>query len=362
MGGTNSRAIPESLRGHAKKDAAAKFGQDAYSMLLDEVLMLDLFTKLDSNGDNKLNLQEFAKLPGLLEDISPTTMARRDIKEVFDCVDVDHDEVVTWREFVAFMAEQLPWIQAGITKETFDRLKTEFATLDANGDYQLSRQEFDDFSRLPGHLGMDADDVKHLFDCVDVDQSGSISLLEFISYMAKRKDELPLAVQVEPQRNDLQRNMDRLGFELCRTDKGERGVKGDGNCQFYSLSWELFKTTTRHAEVRAKIVEYLRGPGREDFSVFYAPSHPRQPATFDGYLDEMAKPTTWGDQLTLQAAANVFAAKVYVLTADQFSASGRPILVISPAQEPKHVIWVSFAALHYSPIAPTTRTPSDLRV
>merc|ERR1711972_246436 len=142
----------------------------------------------------------------------------------------------------------------------------------------------------------------------------------------------PLPVQIDPQKQRLEKNMSRLGFELCITDGGRKGVAGDGNCQFYSLSWALFQTTTRYAEVRSKVIQYLRGPGKSEFGVFYAPTHPSQPASFDGYLDEMSVDKTWGDQLTLQAAANFFSVKIMVLTADQFNASARPILSLMPQQ------------------------------
>lgn len=244
----------------------------------------------------------------------------------------------------------------------YDELVAEFATLDTNGDHALSRFEFDNVARLPRFLGMTAEDVAHLFNSVDVNHDGAITLKEFVTYMAKRKDHLPLPVQVKPQKQRLDENMERYGFELCTTDHGHKGVLGDGNCQFYSLSWGLHQTTARHAEIRAAVATYLRGVGRSDFEPFYAPTHPNQPPTFDGYLDAMAQECTWGDHLTLQAAANIFELNARVLTSDRFSDTGAPVLVVSPTGSRKEpiVIWLAFAAQHYSPIAPTSRTPKEL--
>mmetsp|Transcript_46682 Transcript_46682/g.105799 ORF Transcript_46682/g.105799 Transcript_46682/m.105799 type:complete len:357 (-) Transcript_46682:32-1102(-) len=328
----------------------AGMSQEFYDQILAE------FMALDVNDDKQLSRIEFEKLsslPGSCGDQAP----------LFDTVDLDHNQIVSFDEFLEHMAKHMPWLVAGISKESYDGIVSQFVTLDQNGDHQLSRQEFENVAGLPGHLGMQASDITHLFSTVDLDKSQAISLNEFVIYMSNRKDTIPLPVQVDPQKQRLQKNMQSLGFELSTTDGGRRGVDGDGNCQFYSLSWGLHRTTSKHAEVRSKVIEYLRGPGCADFSVFYAPTHPSQPASFHGYLDSMAKDRTWGDQLTLQAAANVFNMKVFVLTADQFNAQARPILVLKPQQDcvaAAMCVWISFAALHYSPIEPTSRTPRDL--
>lgn len=258
-----------------------------------------------------------------------------------------------------------PWRRAGISKELYEEMVAEFVTLDLNGDHTLSRSEFKNLSRLPRFLGMKEEDVAHLFNTVDANHDEHISMKEFVNYMSKRKDHLPLPVQRSPQKRRLEDNMKKLGFELCTTDGGQKGVAGDGNCQFYSLSWELHKTVGNHSDIRSGIIEYLRGPGRSDFEVFYSPDHPSQPPTFDGYLQDMAQDCTWGDHLTLQAAANIFNANVRVLTADRFSDSEeKPLLTVFPqvqsSGENQPTIWLSFAAQHYSPIQPTWRTPKEL--
>jgi len=153
---------------------------------------------------------------------------------------------------------------------------------------------------------------------------------------------------------------------------------GDGNCQFYSVSWEVFSTTARHAEVRAQIIEHLRGPAGSDMAAFYAPELPSQPATFTDYLDQMAKDCVWGDQLTLQAAADVYTLRICTLTSARYDptaaprqakAAGRSYGCVSTLlpkgpkasakAQPKD-IWIGFAAEHYSPIQPTKKTPKML--
>mmetsp|Transcript_43244 Transcript_43244/g.109651 ORF Transcript_43244/g.109651 Transcript_43244/m.109651 type:complete len:283 (-) Transcript_43244:279-1127(-) len=253
-----------------------------------------------------------------------------------------------------------PWVQAGISQETYDHLLTEFVMLDENADQKLSRKEFDNVNGLPEYLGMQSEDIADLFKTVDVDHNGSISLIEFVTHMSKRKDHHPLPIQVDPQKKRLEAAMQQFGFCLCLTEGGRQGVCGDGNCQFYSLSWEMHKTTQKYAELREKLIAYMRGPARESYSVFYAPTHHNQPASFDGYLDMMAKDRTWGDHLTLQAAAALFNLEVRVLTADRFSQGEKPFLTLSSEKTGCKVIWISFVAQHYSPIEPSTKTPADL--
>jgi len=260
-------------------------------------------------------------------------------------------------------------VDAGISKEYYDHILAEFTTLDANGDHKLSVQEFKEASKMSDSLGMTALDLKHILKKADADASGEISFKDFLGYMASRKDHLPLKVQVDPQKKRLERNMEQLGMALCTTSNGLRGVPVDGNCQFYSLSWHLFATIEKHGEVRRKVIEHLRGPDGEDFSASYAPEHESLPPTFDGYLTSMSKDRTWGDQLTLQAAANVFNCKVNVLSSDRVDVNGGlgaggAIQRLAPkkpaADDAPKEFWMSFAAQHYSPIRPTLATPKSV--
>lgn len=256
-----------------------------------------------------------------------------------------------------------PWVDCGLSRDAYDQILSEFMFLDANGDRKLSRKEFEQIAGLPEFLGMKLDDVEHLFDNVDLDHNGFITQTEFVRYMAERKDHGPLPAQVDPQKLRLEENLRSLGFEMCTVDGGRKGVDGDGNCLFYSLSWELYSTVAEHAAVRRQIIEYLRGPGRNSLEAFYAPVNPSQPATFNEYLDYMAKDQTWGDNLTLQAAANLYNKKIHVLTADRFYAQQRPLLIMSPytGEGVPGKIWLSFAAQHYSPIKPTASTPAEFK-
>lgn len=268
-----------------------------------------------------------------------------------------------------------PWAEAGLTKAHYDKLLGEFVTLDTNGDRKLNRKEFESVNKLPRFLGMSAGDISHLFNRIDIDKNGELSFNEFLSYLGARKDHLSLQLQVQPEKQRLEENMKQLGFVLCTTDGGQRGVPGDGNCQFYSLSWKLHGSISKADSLRGSIVEHLKGPAGEDVSAFYAPEHECQPQTFKDYLDVMSRDRTWGDQITLQAAADIFNVRIHVLTSSRYNLSAAPtpgqvggrhygaVQLLEPGkQQPEKSkdIWIAFAAKHYSPIDPSRRTPQQL--
>lgn len=268
-----------------------------------------------------------------------------------------------------------PWIDAGISEGTFQHIVTEFATLDLNGDHRLNEAEFEHGAgKLPEFLGMGKEDIQHLFTKVDADHNGMISFKEFLSFMSERRHHMPLPVQVAPQKKRLEDNMKLLNFKLCTTDGGVSGVKGDGNCQFYSLSWHVLGTTSKHDKIRSRVVDHLGGPARLDVSPFYCPEHPLEPPTFDAWLEYMSKDRTWGDHFTLQAAADVFNLRIHVLGAGRWKPREKLpegqsaghcfgiVQVLEPQTKqstPRHV-WLSFAAQHYSPIQATPNTPPEV--
>lgn len=80
-----------------------------------------------------------------------------------------------------------------------------------------------------------------------------------------------------------------LAVGLC-----EYEVLGDGNCQFRSLSDQLFRTPKHYRQVRKAIVKELRShPSRYK---------PYVPDDYRQYCNNIAKDTTWGDNITLQAS------------------------------------------------------------
>ncbi|CAN6302699.1 unnamed protein product [Urochloa humidicola] len=139
----------------------------------------------------------------------------------------------------------------------------------------------DDFSVLDGEVG------KRLNDMVPV------------PHVPKTNGEIP---SVDEAISDHQRLLDRLVlYGLV-----ELKVKGDGNCQFRALSDQFYRTPEHHRFVRQQVVKQLE-------------SHPEiyagyVPMDFREYLKKMSKSGEWGDHVTLQAAADSYGVKVFILT------------------------------------------------
>ena len=123
----------------------------------------------------------------------------------------------------------------------------------------------------------------------------------------------------------------------------EKKVRGDGNCQFRSLSDQLFGTMERHEEVRKMAIGQLKSK-----SDLYKPYVPED---YEEYVSTMAKDGEWGDHITLQAAADVYGRRICVLSSYKTSF----IIDIKP-QEVLHprVLWLSFwAEVHYNSLYPS---------
>ncbi|PON35243.1 OTU domain containing protein [Parasponia andersonii] len=107
---------------------------------------------------------------------------------------------------------------------------------------------------------------------------------------------------IDEEISDYERLLDRLQVY----DLVERKVQGDGNCQFRALSDQLYRSADHHGFVREQIIQQLNG-------------HPEMyegyvPMGYADYLKKMSKSGEWGDHVTLQAAADWYGVKIFVIT------------------------------------------------
>lgn len=143
--------------------------------------------------------------------------------------------------------------------------------------------------------------------------------------------------------SDHQRLLDRLQLY----DLVELKVQGDGNCQFRALSDQFYRTTEHHKFVRRQIVNQLK-------------SHPEiyegyVPMAYGEYLKKISKCGEWGDHVTLQAAADSYGVKIFVITSFKDTCY---IEILPNVQKSKRVIFLSFwAEVHYNSIYPEGDMP-----
>ncbi|KAK4263430.1 hypothetical protein QN277_028836 [Acacia crassicarpa] len=161
-----------------------------------------------------------------------------------------------------------------------------------------------------------------------------------IPHVPKINDKLP---SDDEQISDHQRLLDRLQLY----DLVENKVVGDGNCQFRALSDQLYRSSEHHKFVREQITNQLY-------------SHPELyagyvPMAYSDYLRKMGKGGEWGDHVTLQAAADWYGVKIFVIT----SFKGTCYIEILPQiQKSERVIFLSFwAEVHYNSIYPEGELP-----
>ncbi|KAL8159867.1 hypothetical protein V2J09_001404 [Rumex salicifolius] len=120
-----------------------------------------------------------------------------------------------------------------------------------------------------------------------------------VPHVPKINSQIPTEDDAE---SDHQRLLDRLKvYELV-----ELKMKGDGNCQFRALSDQLYRSTDHHSYVRQEVVVQLKS--YPDLYSGYVPM------PYAEYLKRMSKNGEWGDHVTLQAAADTYGVKIFVLT------------------------------------------------
>lgn len=159
------------------------------------------------------------------------------------------------------------------------------------------------------------------------------------------------AAEVDASRKLLEQRIALYGME-------EREVDGDGNwyattahnnvayiphttnsmhSQFRALAHQLLGTQHAHATIRAVVINQLRYVSER--------YQPHVPDSYDNYLEAMARDGTWGDHVTLQAAADAYNARIVILTSYDATA----FVEIQPSTPVERVAFLSFwAELHYN--------------
>lgn len=162
-----------------------------------------------------------------------------------------------------------------------------------------------------------------------------------IRHVPKVNGEVP---SVDEATSDHQRLMNRLQLY----DLVELKVSGDGNCQFRSLSDQIYRSSEHHKLVREQVVHQLKF-----FPELYAAY---VPMAYDDYLKKISTAGEWGDHVTLQAAADAFGVKIFVLTSFKDTCY---IEILPCAQKSNRIIFLSFwAEVHYNSIYPEGELPT----
>ncbi|KAJ1278051.1 hypothetical protein BS78_04G050400 [Paspalum vaginatum] len=118
----------------------------------------------------------------------------------------------------------------------------------------------------------------------------------------------------------------------------EYQIEGDGNCQFRALADQIFRNPDYHKHVRKAVVKQLK-----EFKKHYEGYVPME---YKVYLKKMKRSGEWGDHVTLQAAADRFAAKICLLTSFRDTCL---VEIVPRDATPTKELWLSFwCEVHYN--------------
>jgi hypothetical protein len=161
--------------------------------------------------------------------------------------------------------------------------------------------------------------------------------LQAVSWPPTAAAEAEQAAELPPTQTD---ERSRLSTLLLLYGLEEAPMAADGACQFRALSDQLYRTESYHAAVREAVVQQLRACPERYASFVAAPS-------FDVYLQELSRPDGWGDNVSLQAAADAFGLRICVLTTYSENAY-LEVLPVSGARS-ERTLWLTLhAEVHYN--------------
>lgn len=150
----------------------------------------------------------------------------------------------------------------------------------------------------------------------------------------------------------------------------EHQIAGDGNCQFRSLSHQLYDSDAHHQMVREQVCEYIAAH-YSSYVGFLAGILGQDAGHSElfTYVTSMRVPCVnaadlqWGDNLTLQAAADAFDVDVTLLA----SIPGRPDREVlsrngndtgsgsgTSSRGSRRMLWLSYSGSHYNSLTPAT--------
>ncbi len=144
--------------------------------------------------------------------------------------------------------------------------------------------------------------------------------------------------------------LQRLGLERLDTP-------ADGNCQFVTLSYSAGVPMT-HDLLRQQICDYLR-----TMEHAFRPWIEERFRDYASYVEQMAKDGSYGDDITLQAAAALFLRPIHVVGADGAEGHREFLPPGSISKElwgqPIHIAYVNFK--HFEATGPLDAEPPPKR-
>lgn len=130
----------------------------------------------------------------------------------------------------------------------------------------------------------------------------------------------------------------------------------DGSCQFVSICFTA-GIPVDPADFRSQVVNFLR-----HLPHMFAGKISANFTSFEAYLQNMSRPSTWGDELTLQASACLLLAPIRVLSDSDLEPERRftPPPTIAPEVWGNEIVLCHVGANHYEATAPLAEGQSSV--
>ncbi|GAM26283.1 hypothetical protein SAMD00019534_094580 [Acytostelium subglobosum LB1] len=156
-----------------------------------------------------------------------------------------------------------------------------------------------------------------------------------------------LSMTQPPEAKEAELAKKRLGERLnLYMLKNSKEIPGDGNCQMHALSDQLYGDLTRSPEIRKTIVDWLRK--NKDFAFPNGATLCQfVNGSWDDYCNEMSKSGIWGDHLTLLAAAEIYKAKISIISSVESTSHFFIEIIPTKIENPKVLLLSHYAEFHY---------------
>ncbi|EGC28943.1 hypothetical protein DICPUDRAFT_159545 [Dictyostelium purpureum] len=138
-----------------------------------------------------------------------------------------------------------------------------------------------------------------------------------------------------------------------------REIPGDGNCQIHSLSDQIYGDLCHSRLIRSNIAQWLRN--NKDFKLPNGAtlSNFVSEASWEDYCSNMSKNGTWGDHLTLVAAAELYKTNITIISS--VASQNSFFIEIKPRiKSDRNIILSHFSEFHYGSLSQMCRIPRDV--
>jgi len=154
--------------------------------------------------------------------------------------------------------------------------------------------------------------------------------------------------EIDNAKNEENRNRLNERLKLCKL-KEKRVIPGDGNCQFASISDQLYNEIDRASEIRKDAINWLLNNRNWKLSNGACISDFAHDQCWDEFCNELARNGIWGNHLTLVAVCEHYGIPIKVIS----SIEGESYLInIEPKvkKSPKMILLSHYADYHYGSV------------